>query len=297
MSSLDDLEAKVASGQSFSRSDVERVVARPDLVTVGSLGERARKRLHGDRVTYLRVCELGPADALPAGHHAREVRLVGAPASVDDATNRARAAVQAAAGIPVTGFSLADLLELAAGDLARLSDLAGALRAAGLSAVAEAPLDQFGTPRRAADVIGAVVAAGLPVWRATFTRAPADARLDLLERACAVQAETGALKVLAPLPRVEEADRPSTGYDDVRTIVAARLLCGEIPSIQVDWPLYGPKLAQVAITYGADDIDGIAAIDPPDAGRRRSPREEIERHIHAAFAEPAERDGRFQVVG
>jgi 2-iminoacetate synthase ThiH len=28
-----------------------------------------------------------------------------------------------------------------------------------------------------------------------------------------------------------------------------------------DWPLYGPKLAQVALTVGADDIDGIAATD------------------------------------
>ncbi len=67
--------------------------------------------------------------------------------------------------------------------------------------------------------------------------------------------ETGAFKAFAPLPCCDPGDRPSTGYDDVRTIALARLMCRTIPSIQVDWLLYGPKLAQVAIAYGADDID------------------------------------------
>ena len=70
-------------------------------------------------------------------------------------------------------------------------------------------------------------------------------------------------------------------------------MCRTIPFIQVDWPLYGPKLAQVAIAYGANDIDGISAIDSGSLGHRRSPREEIERQIKAAFATPSERDGRF----
>jgi 2-iminoacetate synthase ThiH len=71
-------------------------------------------------------------------------------------------------------------------------------------------------------------------------------------------------------------------------------MCRSISLIQVDWPLYGPKLAQVAIAYGANDIDGIAAVDPPDLGTRRSPREDIERQIRAAFATPVERNGRYE---
>ena len=79
-------------------------------------------------------------------------------------------------------------------------------------------------------------------------------------------------KEFAPLPREDVPEQPSTGYDDVRTVAVARLVCSGIASIQVDWPLYGPKLAQVAIAFGADDIDGVAAIDALNLGPRRAPR-------------------------
>ena len=65
-----------------------------------------------------------------------------------------------------------------------------------------------------------------------------------------------------------------------------------VPSIQVDWQRYGPKLAQVALTFGADDIDGISASDAAPEGRRRAPLEEIRRNIEAAGGEAVERGGR-----
>jgi aminodeoxyfutalosine synthase len=89
---------------------------------------------------------------------------------------------------------------------------------------------------------------------------------------------------------------PTTGYDDVKLIALARLVVSNIDSIQVDWPLYGPKLAQVALTVGADDVDGIAAADPGALGTRRSALEEIRSNIRAAGLEAAERDGRFHVL-
>ena len=61
-----------------------------------------------------------------------------------------------------------------------------------------------------------------------------------------------------------------------------------MPSIQVDWSLYGPKLAQVALTMGADDVDGVSPLEG-DLGRRRSPIEEIRANIVAAGLEPVER--------
>ena len=150
------------------------------------------------------------------------------------------------------------------------------------------------TPSSAAEVILAVTHGGLGAWRATVTRASFAERVALIERAAILQQETGAFKTLAPLPCVDPGNQPSTGYDDVRTIALARLICRTIPSIQVDWRLYGPKLAQVAIAYGADDIDRVAGVAAGDLGRRRSPREEIERNIRAAFAEPVERNGRYE---
>jgi aminodeoxyfutalosine synthase len=67
----------------------------------------------------------------------------------------------------------------------------------------------------------------------------------------------------------------------------------KIPSIKVDWALYGPKLAQVALTVGADDVDNVSAEDDMSEGRRRAPLEEIRRNISAASQEPVERNGRF----
>ncbi len=102
------------------------------------------------------------------------------------------------------------------------------------------------------------------------------------------------MRAFAPLPREIVAAQPSTGYDDVRQVALARLLLDNIESIQVDWMLYGPKLAQVALTMGADDVDGISPFEG-ELGRRRSPIEEIRGNIHAAGLEAVERDGLFAV--
>jgi len=83
----------------------------------------------------------------------------------------------------------------------------------------------------------------------------------------------------------------------VKMVAIARLAAPEVPSIQVDWLRYGPKLAQVALTFGADDIDGISPSDAAPEGRRRVPLEEIRRNIDAAGYTPVERDGRFEIVG
>jgi aminodeoxyfutalosine synthase len=291
---VDDVEALVAAGTPLSRSQVAVLLASADLITVGLLGETARRATTGDRVTYGRVCVVA-AEAVPAGPgDAGEVRVTGAPASVEQARALAREAVRLAAGTPVTAFSLADLTALAGGDRIALADLAGALHEAGLDAVAEAPVDELGDADRAIALIRAVTEGGLAVHRATVGRAPVDRRLDLIERAAKIQQATGAFAAFAPLPRLDPADAPATGYDDVRTIAAARLMCRSVPLIQVDWQLYGPKLAQVAIAYGANDLDAVAAADRPDLGPRRSAREEVERQIRAAFAVPVERDGRYE---
>jgi aminodeoxyfutalosine synthase len=81
----------------------------------------------------------------------------------------------------------------------------------------------------------------------------------------------------------------------VKAIAVARLLVDNIASIQVDWALYGPKLAQVALTVGADDVDGVSALEG-DLGRRRSPIEEIRGNITAAGLEPIQRDGLFERI-
>ena len=78
----------------------------------------------------------------------------------------------------------------------------------------------------------------------------------------------------------------------MKSVALARMLL-DIPSIQVDWPLYGPKLAQVGLIVGADDIDGVMASEPGTLGPRRTALEEIRGNIRAAGLDPVERDGRF----
>jgi 2-iminoacetate synthase ThiH len=58
--------------------------------------------------------------------------------------------------------------------------------------------------------------------------------------------------------------------------------------IEVDWSLYGPKLAQVALSFGADHLDAVPATSDPALGRRRETVEDVERNIRAAGFEPRE---------
>jgi hypothetical protein len=293
-STLADLEARAATGAAFTRAEAERVLACPDLISVGVIGEAARKAHRGDRVTYGRVLVL--TDGLPpaSGWTAGEVRLIGRPATTDEAVAWVQRAKTVAGTVPLTGFSVADLVDLAGGDHLALADLARSLSEAGLDAVAELPIDAVGDTENAIEVVRAVQHGGLGVWRATVERADARDRLDLVERAVVIQRETSALRAFAPLPRVDPRDTPSTGYDDVRTVTIARVMCAGTVAIQMDWPLYGPKLAQVAIAYGADDIDGVDAVDDPAIGARRLPAQDVERQVRAAFATPTARNGRYE---
>jgi aminodeoxyfutalosine synthase len=293
MMTLTDLEPKAAARDSFTHAEALRVLACTDLVSVGLLGETARRAQHGDRVTYGQV--LNVAEGVPDSiGEAREVRLTGRPASFDAAVAWVKAVVALAGEVPVTGFSAADLRDLAEGDSLVLADAARRLHDAGLAAVAALPIDLVDD---AADLVRTIQLGDLAIWRVVVERAPAlETRLALIERVASLQRETGAVRTFAPLPIVDSGDTPSTGYDDVRTIAVARLVCANVPSIQVDWALYGPKLAQVAIAYGADDLDNIAAENTLALGARRSPRQDIERQITAAFAAPAARDARFELV-
>ena len=167
------------------------------------------------------------------------------------------------------------------------------LRAAGLDALAEVPLDRIGD---ASAAIEAIEKAGYRHVRLTIEKAPAAARTPLFVAAAALQEKYPVIQSINALPTVLDALRPTTGYDDVKSVAMARLAAPNIPTMQVDWLRYGPKLAQVALTFGADDIDNVTASDDAPDGRRRAPLEDVRRNIEAAGLDPAERDGRFQLI-
>lgn len=145
-------------------------------------------------------------------------------------------------------------------------------------------------------VLDVLVSAGYNQIRLTIDTAGADARARLFITAASLQETFPAIRSINPLPATLNGLRPTTGYDDVKSVALARLAAPNIPSVQVDWLRYGPKLAQVALTFGADDIDNVSASDEAPDGRRRAPIEEVRRNIQAAGLDPAERDGRFTLV-
>ena len=277
----------------ISISDAEAILADPNVIAVGARGDDERRRRHGTRTSFVRVFEIHtdaiPA-ALPPALSAGEIRVIGKPPSVAAAIASVRAARAIAGTIPVTAYSLADVLELAGGDAASLTDLGARLAAAGLAAVSEAPIDVLRDPAAA---VRAARAAGLEVPRLTVQQ-PSEGPLRLVALAREVQAAASGIRAFAPLPRVQSVAQPTTGYDDVRQIAVTRLVVDNIDSIQVDWALYGPKLAQVALTMGADDVDSVSPFEG-DLGRRRSPLEEIRGNITAAGLEPIERDGAWNI--
>jgi hypothetical protein len=276
----------------LSLGEAQAIFDDKNLIAVGVRGDEERRRRHGVATTFVRVFEVHtdavPA-ALPASASAGEIRVTGKPPSVAAAVAAVKAVRVLAGAIPVTAYSLADLLDLGGGTVAGLGDLLARLSGAGLEAVAEAPIDVL------ADPIAAVAAsrgAGVLVPRLTVHRVVEDARVRLAALARDVQSTAGGIRAFAPLARVSSIAQPSTGYDDVKQIAVARLVADNIESIQVDWALYGPKLAQVALTMGADDVDAVSPLEG-DLGRRRSPIEEIRGNIIAAGLEPIERDARF----
>jgi aminodeoxyfutalosine synthase len=295
VTTLEALNGRVANGEPISAADAQTLLDTPDLIAVGSLGDDMRRRMHGTRTTFVRVFEIhveAPPSTLPANLEAGEFRIIGRPASLAAGLSAVRSAFELSAGKLLSGFSLSDLQVLASSERRPLDEIIAGLRDAGLEAIAEVPLDRVDGAEAA---IETARGAGLRVERLTVDTLAAGGRLAIIERARDLQALVGGFVLFAPLPRVISPAAPTTGYEDVKQIAIARLLVTNIPHVQVDWPLYGPKLAQVALTVGADDVDGVAAYDPGTLGTRRSAIEEIRGNIRAAGLEPVERDGRFLV--
>ena len=278
----------------LSDSSLSALAASHDIISIGAAADDRRRALHGARTTYVRVADVSatPGEAVEVPEAAGEVRIVGIPASSAAAVTRVREVCAAARGIPVSGYSLADLEALATAEQQPLRALLESLRAAGLELVAEAPLDRLRDARAAIEEVNI---AGLALARLVLDTLPETDVLALYRSVADLQDAVGVIRAFAPLPRRVSTTAPTTGYDDVRRVALARLAIPNIPSIQVDWALYGPKLAQVALTMGADDLDGVSASDAAPEGRRRAPLEEVRRNITAAALEPVERNGRSEL--
>jgi aminodeoxyfutalosine synthase len=291
---FDVMSERVSTGGRLTNAEVTELARTPDILLIGMLADAARRRLRGDRVTFLRVapcpCDQEIEDVPRA---ASELQITGTPGSLEVALDAIARAKTLAGDRTIAGFSWRDVTRFAAADGMPVARILSMLRDAGLDSLLELPLDLAGDLAPALDD---VCTAGFQQLRVTVERAPAAERTSLIVQVAAWQERHGRIQTLNPLPTVLQAFRPTTGYEDVRAVAVARLAAPHIPMIQIDWTRYGPKLAQVALTFGADDLDAVsAAPDAPD-GPRRAPIEELRRNIVAAGLTPAERDGRFSLI-
>ena len=217
---------------------------------------------------------------------------MGRPATVQEAVQAVQDAVGRAGTVPVTGFVLEDLLALCSDGTEQLERVLLELRQTGLAMVAEVSAESLSEPY---PIFSALQASGVGVARLTVNSPPGVIAQEVLRRVALWDGVGAVCRSFAPLPRVESY-LPSTGYSDLRQVALARLLVDNIESIQVDWSSYGPKLSQVAVTFGADDVDAVTSAGHDERGWRRSPGEEIRRNIIAAGFTPMPRDGCFKAV-
>lgn len=86
-------------------------------------------------------------------------------------------------------------------------------------------------------------------------------RVDHLRQLRALQDETRGFVGFVPLayqPKDNDipVDHPPTGFDSLRTIAVSRIYLDNFDHITAYWVGLGLKLAQVALSYGADDLHG-----------------------------------------
>ena len=86
-------------------------------------------------------------------------------------------------------------------------------------------------------------------------------RVDHLRQLRALQDEAHGFTGFVPLPYQPEdndipVEKPPTGFDSLRTIAVSRIYLDNFDHITAYWVGLGLKLAQVALSYGADDLHG-----------------------------------------
>lgn len=130
-------------------------------------------------------------------------------------------------------------------------------------------------------------------------------RVDHLLQLRSLQDETGGFLAFIPLAFHEQNTRvektsPTTGYEDLKNLAIARLMLDNFPHIKSFWIMVGPKIAQISLAFGVDDVDGTVVEEKitHSAGASTATgmtRPEIVHLIREAGKIPVERDTLYHV--
>ena len=133
-------------------------------------------------------------------------------------------------------------------------------------------------------------------------------RVAHLSRLRDLQDRTGGFQAFVPLPFQplntqlhSDRDLRAGGVDDLKTVAVSRLYLDNFNNIKAYWVLLGEKVAQVALAFGANDLDGTVVDERigHEAGAespRGMTRDEILRLIDSAGKEPVERDSLYHEI-
>ena len=129
-------------------------------------------------------------------------------------------------------------------------------------------------------------------------------RVEHLVKVRDLQDETGGFRAFIPwsfqpegthLPNVKRA----SGFDYLRTVAISRLMLDNIRNIQASWLTQGPKIGQLALQYGVNDM-GSTVIEENVVTAKGAvfmiPLAEIERLIRDAGFRPARRNTRYEIL-
>ena len=129
-------------------------------------------------------------------------------------------------------------------------------------------------------------------------------KIDHLKVIRDVQDETGILQSFIPWSFSPEKTRmkntlPATGIDYLKILAIARIFLDNITYIQAGWLTEGLKLAQVALTMGANDMGGVLmeeVVVKATGITRATSEKELIHIIRNAGKIPVQRDSRYRVI-
>ena len=133
-------------------------------------------------------------------------------------------------------------------------------------------------------------------------------RIDHLMRLRELQDETGGINAFIPL-KYRSANNSlshlgeTSVIDDLRTLAMSRLILDNVEHIKAYWVMYGKTTTELALAFGADDIDGtiddstkIYSMAGADDTRPTMSVEDIERICHNAGFTAVERDTHYNQI-
>ncbi len=352
---LAGIAASVEAGERLSREDGLRLFESPDILAVGALADRARRRLHGRKAYFIRnqhlnysnicvnLCRFcaysrkeGEEGAFRMTlnevrrkieerleERVSEVHIVGGldpDLPWEFYLDMLRTIGELRPGVHIQAFTCVEIAHFAERFGKTVERVLEELREAGLGSLPGGGAEVF-SGRIRAELCPTKL--GPDGWLGVAKTAhrmgihtnatmlyghleTAAERVDHLLALRTAQDETGGFLAFIPLAFHSENTElpdlpPTTGFDDLRAVAAARLLLDNIPHVKSFWIMVGTKIAQLSLRFGADDIDGTVVEEKIThmAGARTGEClsvEELVGLIRGAGCRPVERDTVYNVI-